>query len=268
MKRALQQVSSGPGRTLRLCLALAGITLVPTLARADTVTVSVQYYTIAPGDPDTQQGISGVVTNEVKSHLGPNNLPVLNTAAYGCSSDCYGSQPIHDINPATGELLYWTPGSSPGGNPYVTAGGTTTATLPFDDSTLFPPDGNGTSNANGFQSAVLSTMLNVPVTESIGFSVGADDDAFVYLNGVLACDLGGVHANSPGTCTSATVGPGTYSLQVFYADLHTTEASLDFRITTPGISSVTPEPPSILLLGSALLGVGAITVRRRTLGLE
>jgi fibro-slime domain-containing protein len=266
MKRASRRDPSGPGHKLLLCLSLAGFALAPAIARADSVTVTVNYYKISPGDPDTQQGISGVVTNEVQNHLGPNGLPVLNTATYGCASDCYGSQPIHDVNPATGELTYWTPGSLPSGNPNVTPDGTTTTVLPFDDGTLFPPGGAGSSNANGFQSAVLSSIINVPTTESIGFSVGADDDAFVYLNGVLACDLGGVHANSPGTCTSATVGPGNYSLQVFYADLHTTQASLDFAITTPGINSVTPEPPSILLLGSALLGVGALALRRRTLG--
>jgi hypothetical protein len=57
------------------------------LACADTLTID--YYTIAPTDQDANHLAFGADDNEVQNTLGANGLPVLNTAAFGCMSNCY-----------------------------------------------------------------------------------------------------------------------------------------------------------------------------------
>jgi fibro-slime domain-containing protein len=85
--------------------------------------------------------------------------------------------------------------------------------------------------------------LNVPSPETISFNLGADDDAFVYVDGNIVCQLGGVHTNAPGTCTSATLTTGNHTLQLFYADIQTHQASLTFSVTT---ANVTGDPTTTI----------------------
>ena len=168
-------------------------------AAADSLNIT--YYTISSSDPDANNLSGGVVNNEVQSILGPNALPILNTPAFGCVSNCF-SLPSGPKNlTAGGEITYWAPSL----NPFVSQTGTGVVTLPFNvPSNFFPPNGTGSSNggANGFQAALLSGNLTVPAntSESISFSIGADDMAFAYLDSQVICDLGGVHPSAAGTC--------------------------------------------------------------------
>jgi hypothetical protein len=82
-------------------------------------------------------------------------------------------------------------------------------------------------------------------------NVGAYDVAFAYLNGSIVCDLGGVHGDSPGSCTFDTLTAGGHTLELFYADIEQTGAALTFASPPRGISGAppVPEPASLVLLG-------------------
>ena len=140
--------------------------------------------------------------------------------------------------------------------------------------TLYPPNGTGRADGpgHGYQAAVFTATLTPATTESVSFSVGADDVAFVYLNGSIVCDLGGVHADTPGICTTGTLtGGSANNLEVFYSDLQPTAAALTFDLTTTNVTTTppgggnkgVPEPGSLALFSTALFGLRFARRRRR-----
>jgi hypothetical protein len=85
-------------------------------ARAGVITMAVTYYTIAENDQDMNHLATGVFDNEVQSELGPDGLPILNTAAYGCTSGCFTDTPLPEDLTASGEITWWSPGLNDGGS--------------------------------------------------------------------------------------------------------------------------------------------------------
>jgi len=174
-------------------LSMAAMALVPFAASAGTITMSVTYYTIAETDRDMGHLAYGTFSNEVQSTLGPDGLPVLNTAAHGCISDCFTNVPFPTDLTASGEITWWSPSLNNGGSGGVSdvvQTGTGSITLPYLNTTFFPPTGTGPNDTSGFQAAVFSTTLNVPSAEAIAFNLGSDDDAFVYLDGRVRLPIG------------------------------------------------------------------------------
>lgn len=251
-------------RSLAKILGLLVVAIAPMgLVHANALTMT--YYTIATADQDVNSLASGSFNNEVRTQLGPNGLPVLNTAEYGCTSNCFTEAPLPlDVNAATGELTWW----SPSFNSNVTQGTTSNVSLPFNvPSNFFAPNGTGSSDTNGYLSAVMSGTLNVPSSEKISFNIGADDAAFAYLDGSVVCSLGGVHALSTGECvTPFDIAAGPHTLNVFFVDLHQVQSGLTFGITTEDITTVptsVPEPAELGLFGAGLALIGLFAVRRR-----
>jgi hypothetical protein len=222
----------------------------PTTNKAAASSLSVTYYTANGQDFGTGGPQWGTYTNEVQSTLGPDGLPVLNPAYTGY---------ISDVSPKTGEILWWSPSLT---LPITTVlfTGTGTATLPYANYALYPPNATGTNDANGMQTAVFSGTLHLPTSESVTFTFGADDDAFLYVDGTLVSSLGGIHGLSPGPTTTATLSPGNHTLTLFYADQMQSGAELYLSINTSGVTTTpsVPEPTTMLLLGLGLIGVAGI----------
>jgi hypothetical protein len=250
-------------------LSVSALALASALAvkpvMADTLTAT--YYTISSTDPDANHLGGGLVTNEVQQNLGPNGLPVLNTAAYGCVSNCFslaapGNQTATSLRP-DGEITYWDPVY----NPYVTQTSSVPVTLPFVDDTLFPPNGTGSSDGGtvGFQALKLTGTINAPTTEQLNFTISSDDMAFVYIDGALVCSDGGIHGLGSVPCTTPTITSGDHSFALFFVDLNVVASGLEFTINTTGVTTTggaTPEPSTFIMLGTGLLGAAG-TLRRR-----
>lgn len=247
-----------------------GLALIAPAVSHAANSLTITYYTIGESDKDANHLAGGNFNNEVQDALGPNGLPVLNTAAYGCTQNCFSSLGAPTDVLANGEITYWSPAlnnGGPSGTSDVVQTSTATVQLPFSvPYNFFPPDGTGPNDYNGFQAAKLSGTLNIPTDETISFSIGADDMAFAYLDGKVVCDLGGVHASSAGSCaTNQPISAGAHQLDVFFVDINNVQSGLTFDVTTAGATTTpsVPEPASYALTIAGLVLVRVAARKRR-----
>jgi fibro-slime domain-containing protein len=124
---------------------------------------------------------------------------------------------------------------------------------------MFAPNGGGTNDANGFQTAIFRGNLTVGATGGSVF-FGGDDDVFLAIDGVIVGQVDGVHTTADLT---VSVAAGTHSLELFYADRDQTDANLQFQLTNATISAV-PEPSTWAMMILGFLGLGYFGYRRRS----
>ena len=70
------------------------------------------------------------------------------------------------------------------------------------------------------------------------FTFNGDDDLWIFINGKLAIDLGGVHGRETKTVQLDTLAEelgiepnNTYSFDLFFAERHSTQSAFQFETT-------------------------------------
>jgi len=109
------------------------------------------------------------------------------------------------------------------------------SSLTFGDNFL-PVDQGLTGDPFHF-TAHWRALLNVSAEGDYGYTLGSDDDSWMYINGNLVEDLGGVHA--PVTRNNSVhLTQGQHIFNLYFAERHTTQSYLSFAWTTPGIEVI------------------------------
>jgi PEP-CTERM motif len=235
-------------RILTASAALSVATLGFGAAHASPVTASLSatYYEVADGsDPDFNVNSTPNVLNG--STLGPNGLPVA-TAPFG----------VNDVDSTTHEIEWWSPALDSN----VVQTGTGTISLPYA-SNMFAPNSTGTNDGSFFETAVFKGTFDLAGPGTVSFTLGSDDDSFIYVDGVLFGQNPGVHSVSTVEFTSPMLTAGSHNIEVFYDDRQNVAAflslSLDSAIT---ITPTVPEPATWTMMILGVAGIGGVLRRR------
>jgi fibro-slime domain-containing protein len=213
-------------------------------------------------------GPTGLSTNYVTSTLGPNGLPVFNPN-YTTASGTVNPLSSASLLGSTNQINWWD-ASNNGGNANSTYFGVGTLALSSTATAMMLPGQTGDTNL--FAVDILTGYFNVATAGNVQFSVGADDSAFVYVDGSLVDSIGGLNADAPANTNTIALAAGNHTVQIFYADRETPGGNLSFSVVsgagllTPTISASVPEPSTIALFGAGVLALYGFTRRARISG--
>jgi len=234
-------------KPLFACALTAAVFAYTSTASALVSTLGATYYNVLNGTGSPDFGGSGSPNVAIGSALGPDGFPVVNLASPGISG----------YNHSNGEITWWSPAM----NSAVIFTGTGTVALPFS-SNMYPPNSTGSNDAAAFETAVLKGTFSLTGPGLVSFTVGSDDDSFVYLNGKLIGQNPGIHGVTDVLFTGNGEA-GSNTLEIFYADRERTGAflSVSADVTLTAVGGV-PEPSTWAMMILGFAGIGFMTYRR------
>jgi fibro-slime domain-containing protein len=182
-----------------------------------TISLTGDYFAVPATDADfNASGTGGVTTGLVQTTLGPNGFPRVTAKASDPTTR------IFDVD-ANSEIQWWTT-NHPGVTKDVAA---KSDPLPFAFDNFFP---NNQNDLTLMRTAHWKGTLTAPNTGSLIFNGAADDDLWVFMDGVLVIDNGGVKSFQTPVAQTVPITAGAHTLDIFYADRSQNKATLALAI--------------------------------------